>query len=81
MVSQLLSGHRKGREVDTQKRIAQGLGMSHARMVAEIRGEPVPGDEPTDVEQAITADRDLTPNQKRILLENYFELRRRRRGG
>jgi len=77
-VSQLVSGDAKGRNVDTQKRIAQAFEMAHEQLVAAVRGQSPPSRSLSATVAAIKSDPDLTENQKRILLENYYELRRRR---
>lgn len=76
-VSQLVRGVAKGREVDTQKRIAQGLGISHAELVASVNQQRYDGQQ-SETERAINHDPDLTIGQRRLLLDMYYELRGRR---
>lgn len=76
-VTKLVSGAYSGSRHDTQVKIAQGLGLTHAQLVAQVTGAASTTPRPAlTPEQAIEADPNLTKSQKEALLVHVRSYRR-----
>lgn len=69
-INKILSGERQGQSWETIARLAQAFHLTRAQLVAEVDREPLPPDHQR-TEQAIMRDGNLTPSQRRALVDHY----------